>query len=141
MSRQRERGGGGASKHPDSQAVMGRRVHAPRQPSCNGETHWLEWFQASVQQQKRAGFWLCQANWSVPPPTQGVGVGPPAPDFMCFLPDCSSPGPFPLGLEFTHSGVRCHRTQTEGAEAQLLELETAPMRPVPQSQLQDSPVS
>lgn len=128
ISRQTKLGGGGTSKHPDSQAVM-RRF-----------TGWSG-FRPASHSKKELGFGCARQTLLFLHQHKALGVGPPALDFMCLLPDCSSPGPFPLGFEFTHLGVMCHRTQTEGAEAQLLELEAALMRLVPRSQLQDSPVS
>lgn len=58
----------GPLKFPDRERVWGEALSSTRQPTCNAETHWLEWFQASVPQQKKSwvlvvpGKLVCSSN-------------------------------------------------------------------------------
>lgn len=78
--------GEGAFKHPESQALMWR--------------HWLRLVSGQCPIAIRSWILVASGKWVSPflcPPKEW-GTGPPTPHFMWFLPDCSSPGLFPLVL-------------------------------------------
>lgn len=87
----------GPLKFPDRKSVWGRCFQGPDSYAVMRRLTGWSGFRPASHSRKDLGFG-CARQTGLFQQQKAWDVGPSAPDSMCFLPDCSSPGPCPFGV-------------------------------------------